>query len=281
MDLLKLAGTLLSSDSVDGLSERTGSSGNDVSSVLTKALPVLLAGANTQAKDESSSKGFASALSDHAKDDTSNLSKFLGNVDMADGAKIITHLLGSGEDDTVSEIADDSGVDKANTAAILSAAAPLLLSLLGQQTEKEDSKEAVGDLVGVLLDNVDVASVLTGLLTSNSAAQEEEAPKKTSTKKTSTKKASTSKTGTKKAASSKSSTKKSGSTSSSKSSTKKSGSTSSSKSSTKKTSTKKAASTKSSTKASSSTKKSTAKKKAASDSSGADLVTGLLKSLLK
>ncbi len=265
MDLLKLAGTLLSSDSVDGLSERTGSSGNDVSSVLTKALPVLLEGANSQAKGKSSSKGFAAALSDHAKDDTSNLSKFLGNVDMADGAKIITHLLGSGEDNTVSEIADDSGVDKANTAAILSAAAPLLLSLLGQQTEKEDKKEAAGDLVGVLLENVDVSSLVTGLLTGKDSGKKED-EEKTSTKKTSTKKSSTSKTGTKKSSSSKSSTKKSSSSKSS-----------STKSSTKKTSTKKAASTKSS----SSAKKSTAKKKAADDNSGADLVTGILKSLLK
>lgn len=260
MDLLKLAGTLLSSDSVDGLSERTGSSGNDVSSVLTKALPVLLEGASSQAKGKSSSKGFATALSDHAKDDTSNLSKFLGNVDMADGAKIITHLLGSGEDDTVKEIADDSGVDKANTAAILSAAAPLLLSLLGQQTEKEDKKEAVGDLVGVLLENVDVSSLVTGLLTSNGSAEKED------TKKSSTKKTSGSKTGTKKTSSSKSSTKKSSSSKSS---------------STKKTSTKKSTSTKSTTKSSSSAKKSTAKKKAADDNSGAELVTGILKSLLK
>lgn len=260
MDLLKLAGTLLSSDSVDGLSERTGSSGNDVSSVLTKALPVLLEGASSQAKGKSSSKGFATALSDHAKDDTSNLSKFLGNVDMADGAKIITHLLGSGKDDTVKEIADDSGVDKANTAAILSAAAPLLLSLLGQQTEKEDKKEAVGDLVGVLLENVDVSSLVTGLLTSNGSAEKED------TKKSSTKKTSGSKTGTKKTSSSKSSTKKSSSSKSS---------------STKKTSTKKSTSTKSTTKSSSSAKKSTAKKKAADDNSGAELVTGILKSLLK
>lgn len=255
MDLMKLAGTLLSSDSVDGVSERTGSSGSDVSSVLAKALPVLLDGASSQAKGKSSSKGFASALSDHAKDDTSNLSKFLGNVDLEDGAKIITHLLGSGEDDKVKEIAEESGVDKADVISILSAAAPLLLSLLGQQTEKEDKKEAVGDLVGVLLENVDVGSILTGLLTD----------KKTNTKKTtsSTKKTSSTKTGTKKTSSS---------SSSKKTSTKKT----SSGSSTKKTSTKKTSSSKTSTK-----KASTAKKKSADDNTAADLVTGILTSLLK
>lgn len=184
MDLMKLAGTLLSSDSVDGVSERTGSSGSDVSKVLAKALPALLDGANDQAKGKKSSKGFASALSDHAKDDTSNLSKFLGNVDMEDGAKIIDHLLGSKEEDKVDEIAEEAGVEKADVLSILSAAAPLLLSLLGQQTEKEDKKEAVGDLVGVLLENVDVGSILTGLLTDKDSSKES-SKKKSNTKKSS------------------------------------------------------------------------------------------------
>ena len=184
MDLMKLAGTLLSSDSVDGVSERTGSSGSDVSKVLAKALPALLDGANDQAKGKKSSKGFASALSDHAKDDTSNLSKFLGNVDMEDGAKIIGHLLGSKEEDKVDEIAEEAGVEKADVLSIFSAAAPLLLSLLGQQTEKEDKKEAVGDLVGVLLENVDVGSILTGLLTDKDSSKES-SKKKSNTKKSS------------------------------------------------------------------------------------------------
>lgn len=198
MDLMKLAGTLLSSDSVDGVSERTGSSGSDVSKVLAKALPALLDGANDQAKGKKSSKGFASALSDHAKDDTSNLSKFLGNVDMEDGAKIIGHLLGSKEEDKVDEIAEEAGVEKADVLSILSAAAPLLLSLLGQQTEKEDKKEAVGDLVGVLLENVDVGSILTGLLTDKDSSKE-------STKKKSTAKKSSSSSKTKKSTTKKSS----------------------------------------------------------------------------
>lgn len=256
MDLMKLAGTLLSSDSLGGLSEATGSSDNDVSKVLVKALPALLSGANEQAKDKKTAKGFASALSDHAKDDTGNLSKFLGNVDMEDGAKILTHLLGSGEDDTVEEIAEESGVDKADVLSILSAAAPLLLSLLGQQTEEEDKKEAIGDLVGVLLENVDVGSIVTNLLTSNDSKKDNK--KAASTKKTTAKKSS----GTTK----KTSSKKASSSSTKKTTSKKSSSSSTKKTTTKKTSAKKA---------------SGSKKKAASDNSTGDLVTGLLKNLLK
>ena len=274
MDLMKLAGTLLSSDSVDGVSERTGSSGSDVSKVLAKALPALLDGANDQAKGKKTSKGFASALSDHAKDDTSDLSGFLGKVDMEDGAKILGHLLGSKEEDKVNEIAEESGLDTATVLEILSTASPLLLSLLGQQTEEEEKKEAVGDLVGLLVENVDVSSLVTNLLTSND---------KKGGKKASTKKASSTKKTTAKKTSSGSTAKKSTAKKSSSSSTKKSSSSTAKKSSTtakKSTSSTTKKSTSTAKKKASSAKTST-KKKAASDNGAGDLVGGILKSLLK
>lgn len=269
MDLMKLAGTLLSSDSVDGVSERTGSSGSDVSKVLAKALPALLDGANDQAKGKKTSKGFASALSDHAKDDTSDLSGFLGKVDMEDGAKILGHLLGSKEEDKVNEIAEESGLDTATVLEILSTASPLLLSLLGQQTEEEEKKEAVGDLVGLLLENVDVSSLVTNLLTSND---------KKGAKKASTKKASSTKKTTAKKTSSGGTAKKSTAKKSSSSTTKKSSSSTAKKSTAKKSTAKKSTST---AKKKASSAKTSTKKKAASDNGAADLVGGILKNLLK
>ena len=171
MDLTKLAGSLLSSDSIGGLSGLTGASDKDVSKVLAKALPTLLGGAKDQAKGEGTAKGFATALSDHAKADTADLSKFMGKVDMKDGAKILAHLLGSGKDDVVADIASDTGVSQAKTNSILSGAAPLLMSLLGQQAkEEEETNEGIGGLFGSLLDNVDMGSLLTGLLTDNASS---------------------------------------------------------------------------------------------------------------
>lgn len=171
MDLTKLAGTLLSSDSISGLSSLTGASDKDVSNVLAQALPALLNGANGQAKDNATAEGFASALADHAKVDTKDLSKFLGNVDLTDGGKILTHLLGSDKDDLLGDIAKKTGVSKKDTNSIVSGIAPLLLSLLGQQADEDDDKETgAAGLVGALLENVDVADLLTGLLTDNSGS---------------------------------------------------------------------------------------------------------------
>lgn len=177
MDLKKLAGSLLSSDSINGLSGLTGASDKDVTSVLTQALPTLLSGAKDQANGEGTSQSFVTALTDHAKDDTSDLTKFLGKVDIKDGAKIIGHLLGSGKDNVVADIAKDTGVSKAKTSSILSGAAPLLMSLLGQQAQEEEKDESLmGGLVGSLLSNVDMGSLFTGLLTgsSNDSEKEEE-----------------------------------------------------------------------------------------------------------
>ena len=179
MDLSKIAGSLLSSDSLKGLSNLTGASNKDITSVLTSALPSLLSGATEQAKNESTAASFAGALAQHAKDDTSDLTSFLGNVDLADGAKIIGHLLGSGKDETVKKAAKASGVSEKKTGDILSAIAPMLLSLLGQQAEEDDDKESgASGLVGTLLDNVDVGSLLSGLISTDTSSTSTSGKKK-------------------------------------------------------------------------------------------------------
>lgn len=172
MDFKKLAGTLLSSDSISGLSTATGATGNEVKKVLTNAIPALLNGAKNQADDDSTSESFVNALSQHAKDDTKDISGFLGKVDMADGAKIISHLLGSEKNDIVKDVATKAGVSQKKTNSILSGIAPLLLSLLGQQTQEEESSSPIGGLMGSLLGNADMGSLLTGLLGGSSTSEE-------------------------------------------------------------------------------------------------------------
>lgn len=172
MDLKKLTSTLMSSDSIKGLSSLTGASKGDVTSVLKEALPSLLGGAKEQAKGSDTTDGFAKALSQHAKDDTSNLAGFLGKVDLGDGAKIIGHLLGSDKDSITKSVAKKTGVSAAKTGSILSAIAPLLMSLLGQQADEDEEKESgVGSLLGGLLDNVDVGSLLSGMISTNTASE--------------------------------------------------------------------------------------------------------------
>ncbi len=165
MDIQSLLGQLLSSDSLEGLGKASGASASDVRKVLTKALPLLLSGADQQAKGRDTSESFTKALAQHAKDDTSDLGSFLGNLDLADGAKIIGHLLGADTESTTKSVAKSAGVSKKKTATILSSAAPLLMTLLGQQADSDGKKDSgVGELMGALLENVDVGSLLISIL---------------------------------------------------------------------------------------------------------------------
>ncbi|MBO4988023.1 MAG: DUF937 domain-containing protein [Lachnospiraceae bacterium] len=182
MDINKLAGVLLGSDSISGLSSLTKVADKDVNSVLAEALPALLLGANNQAKGKDTTESFAEALADHAKADTKDVEGFFGNIDLEDGAKIIGHLLGTEKSDVTKKVAKKTGVSDDKTAMILAAAAPLLMSLLGQQADEDDNKSAgVEALIGALLENVDLVELLTGTSSNDSG-------KKKSTKKKSAKK---------------------------------------------------------------------------------------------
>ena len=156
-------------DSVRGISKAAGVSADSTKSVLSAALPSLLSGAMAQAQNSDTAAGFANALSQHAASDTSSISSFLGGVDLGDSAKIISHLLG-GQTGSVGQIAQQAGVSEADASNILSAAGPLLMSLLGQQTSgAQNSGAGIGDVMGSLLGGVDLGGLLGGLLGGSSS----------------------------------------------------------------------------------------------------------------
>lgn len=180
MDLKKLAGTLLSGDALAGIGKATGTSSSDVGSVLQNALPALLQGAKEQADNENTTESFVGALAQHAQNDSSDLTSFLGNIDLEDGGKIISHLLGTSQKSTTKEVSKASGVSQKKTTNILSAAAPLLMNLLGQQADEDEEKESgISSLMGSLLGNVDIGSLLGGLLGGSSSSSSSSSSGKT------------------------------------------------------------------------------------------------------
>ena len=179
MDLNELMSTMLSEESIDGLGAKAEASPDEVRGVLGNALPLLLGGANAQATNQDTADGFVGALQQHAQDDTSNLSSFLGNVDMGDGAKIIAHLLGANQAAQTQAVAQQAGVSQQQAGSILSAAAPLLLSLLGQQTaaaSSQNNSAGIGGLMGSLMGSGDMTSLLGGLLGGGAASQPAQQP---------------------------------------------------------------------------------------------------------
>jgi len=163
MDLNTLMGAMLSSDSIKSISKASGASQKDVKAVLSSALPGLLNGAAQQANNSQTAAGFAGALAKHAKSDTGDLGSFLSGVDLADGGKIIAHLLGANTTAATQQTASASGVDAAKVAKILAVAAPLLMSLLGKQAGQTGGGN-LGALMNSLLGGGNAGSLIGSLL---------------------------------------------------------------------------------------------------------------------
>lgn len=164
MDMNALLGTLLSADSVQSLSKASGASTKDVQSVLSAALPSLLNGALGQADNADTAESFAGALANHAQSNTNDLGSFLSGVDLEDGGKILMHLLGTNTNQTAQQVSAASGVSAKQTVKILALAAPLLMNLLGKQSQSSGGTSAIGALMKALMGSGDITSILSGLL---------------------------------------------------------------------------------------------------------------------
>ena len=168
MDFSSILNTIMGSDSVSSLSSLTGTSENDVSNVLSTVLPLFMNGAQGQATNADTAQSFANALASHGKDDFSDLSSFLGNVDLEDGGKIVEHLLGKDAvEEATSNISAQSGIASGNISNILSATAPLLMSMMGKQATAEADAAPddvdLNSLVGSLFGGGDGNDALGGL----------------------------------------------------------------------------------------------------------------------
>ena len=74
MDLAKvLTDTLLGNSSINTLSKSSGADKNQVKQALVSALPTLVGNMQKNASTKSGEESLSKALSDHAKDDTSNI----------------------------------------------------------------------------------------------------------------------------------------------------------------------------------------------------------------
>lgn len=136
MDVNTLLKLVMGTASTGALSQNTGLSTDKVSSVLNSVLPMLLNGAGTQATNSGTAAGFLQAIENHGAKNTNDLGSFLSNVDLADGAKIVQHLLGENTASTTQNAAQKAGVSEADVKKILAMVAPLLLTILGQQKKK-------------------------------------------------------------------------------------------------------------------------------------------------
>jgi hypothetical protein len=191
--------TLLESNTIGAISESSGANKNQVKQTLESALPTLIQSMKNNASTEVGHKSLSEALSNHSKADISDITSFIKNVDIEDGSKIITHVLGENKGTVEKGISKKVGLKSDQIATILSTAAPLLLNLLGKKKKEDDGKEDSGGILGTLAsallgqndnsgkDNNSLGSVIiNGIGSLLGGSKEEKKPaakKKTSSKK--------------------------------------------------------------------------------------------------
>ena len=165
--ILDLLNSDLGKTIVNGVAGQTGQSKNKTSELLTMALPVLTQAMKRNASSSEGAQSLMNALKD--KHDGSILDNLDGLFDggvnedvLQDGNKILGHVLGTKQQNVTNTLSVKSGIDSNSVAQILQVAAPILLGLLGKQSQQQNisSQNSLENMLG-------------GLITNNSKKQEQ------------------------------------------------------------------------------------------------------------
>ena len=164
IDVTSLMEAAIKSGALGQVSNMLGVDEKSAESAMEVVMPMLLKGMQGQAQNKETQYGFMQALLDHSKDDTDDLQKAVKNVDVADGAKIVNHLLrGAEQEEVAAKAKKKSGLDTKTILKLMAILAPILMSRMGKTAKAETSKASSSDMVkvvGGLLDGIDAKDVV-------------------------------------------------------------------------------------------------------------------------
>ena len=149
MDLTNILGALTGNDAIGTIAEKFNLDSNQVSSVITNALPSIMGAMQQNASTEGGAAALAKALGDHAGN-AGNIISNLKGADLTDGSKILSHIFGGNLSNVLGGISQKTGVASNSVSNILSSIAPSLLALLGKQNGNSGTAGLAGLLGGLL-----------------------------------------------------------------------------------------------------------------------------------
>lgn len=160
---------------INGVSKQTNQPADKTSGLLSMALPVLMSAMSKNAQSPDGAQGLMGALSKHAGGGLlDNLGSFFeGGVEESvqqEGQGILGHLLGAKQPAVENALSQQSGMDVSSVSNILKVAAPLLMNMVGKQTQQAGVSDTnglaslLGGLAGGASSNSGGSSILTSLL---------------------------------------------------------------------------------------------------------------------
>ena len=151
MNLEALLGLLQGQD-LGQLAEQVGGNEGQVKNGVMAALPAMLTALSKNTGTEKGAQELNNALEKkHDGSILDNLSGYLSNPDLKDGAGILNHLFGNQTSNVANAVSQSSGLDTNGSMKMLQMLAPVLMGILGQQ-KKQNNLDANKD--GNVMDDI-------------------------------------------------------------------------------------------------------------------------------
>ena len=158
MDLLStLLSGMTSEGSMTSLTQKTGGSSDQISGLLTSALPMLMQAVGNNASTQEGAQSLLGALQQHTS--TASVADQIKDADVDDGMKILGHILGANKDAVFGQLSGQSGLSTDQVGSVLGNIAPALMS--GLSSSMTSAAGSIGKVD--LSDGIDMKDV-AGLL---------------------------------------------------------------------------------------------------------------------
>ena len=144
--------------SIDAAEKKTGISGVSILTILSYELPILIRFLTKNAGSQAGAQSLLGALNQHTS--TKAMPQQILEADEADGQKILGHIFGDSEKQTVNEIASKSKVDPSVVLKVLAILAPVLLSSLQSVTAATANAQQAKKPGVDLSDGLDVSDLV-------------------------------------------------------------------------------------------------------------------------
>ena len=165
MNLEALLGLLQGQD-LGNLASQVGGNEGEVKNGVMAALPAMLAALGKNAGTEKGAEELNNALEKkHDGSILDNLSGYLSNPDLKDGAGILNHLFGNQTSNVANAVSQSSGLDTNGSMKMLQMLAPILMGMLGQQKKQNNlDAEGIGNLTSMLASNFGSEAGASGIM---------------------------------------------------------------------------------------------------------------------
>ena len=165
MNLEALLGLLQGQD-LGNLASQVGGNEGEVKNGVMAALPAMLAALGKNAGTEKGAEELNNALEKkHDGSILDNLSGYLSNPDLKDGAGILNHLFGNQTSNVANAVSQSSGLDTNGSMKMLQMLAPILMGMLGQQKKQNNlDAKGLGSLTSMLASNFGSEAGTSGIM---------------------------------------------------------------------------------------------------------------------